>query len=289
MSTLTKVLIVLQVVVALVLCGLVVTYVTTADDYKKLYEDERSSASRANQTRDEKIEEFEQFKLARDRDTNDLNKRIADLEATIAGLGNDRTALEREKAKLNETVTTMAAVVEAAELSAKQQAQLYQEAQRQLDTLRSEQLKIESRSKETSDALVEKMTIIATQTDQIKRLNEEKAELQSKLNQTLRQAGKTVASPLPAQPSQVVQQAGTLVRDLRLRGTVTRVDLENSLAEISIGSADGVRQGMELYVTRGDRFMCKVLVLDVEASRAVGILELVQQSPKVGDAVTTNL
>jgi len=289
LSTLTKVLIVLQVVVALVLCGLVVTYVATADNYKQMYEAERSTALRANQTRDEKIEEFEQYKLAKDRDTNDLNKRIADLEATITGLGNDRTALEREKAKLNETVTTMAAVVEAAELSAKQQAQLYQEGQKQLDALRAEQLKVESRIKETGDSLVEKMTIIGTQSEQIKRLNEEKTELQAKLDQTLRQAGKTVASPLPAQARQVVQQAGSLVRDLNLRGTITRVDLENSLAEISIGSADGVRQGMELYVTRGDRFMCKVLVLDVEASRAVGILELVQQSPKVGDTVATNL
>jgi len=289
LSTLTKVLIVLQVVVALVLCGLVVTYVATADNYKQMYDTQSSRARLADQQREKAEQDLEQIKTDRAQETAGLNKKIAELNDRISDLGNNLGNLERDKTRLNETVTTMASTIEAANLNAKKQTELAQKAQEQLDALRSEQVKKDGQLKEINDALVEKMVVISTQTEQIKRLTEERTELQAKLEQALRQYGKVVVPPVPAQPQPVVKQPGPAVKDLNLRGTVTRVDLEAGLAEISIGSADGVRQGMELYVTRGDQFMCNILILDVQAERAVGVLKLIQQSPGPGDVVTTNL
>ena len=65
--------------------------------------------------------------------------------------------------------------------------------------------------------------------------------------------------------------------------------MKNSLATISLGSADGVRDGMKFHVTRGDQFICDVLIVDVDTERSVGVLELVQQAPRVGDSASTNL
>jgi hypothetical protein len=45
---------------------------------------------------------------------------------------------------------------------------------------------------------------------------------------------------------------------------------------------------MKFHVIRGDEFICDILVLDVDAEKAVGILDLVQKQPKVGDLVSTN-
>ena len=45
---------------------------------------------------------------------------------------------------------------------------------------------------------------------------------------------------------------------------------------------------MRFHVTRGDEFICDILILDVEVEKAVGILEMVQDRPKVGDNATTN-
>jgi DNA repair exonuclease SbcCD ATPase subunit len=289
LSTLTKVLIVLQVVVALVLCGLVVTYVATADNYKQMYEGQSSKARQAEQQRQKAEQDLEQLKTDTAQETAGLSKKIAGLNDRISDLGNNLGNLERDKTRLNETVTTMASTIEAANINAEKQTELAQKAQEQLDALRSEQVKKDGQLKEINDALVERTVVISTQTEQIKRLTEERTELQAKLEQALRQYGKVVVPPVPAQPQPVVQQPGPAVKDLNLRGTVTRVDLEGGLAEISIGSADGVKQGMELYVTRGDQFMCNILVLDVQAERAVGVLKLVQQSPRAGDVVTTNL
>ena len=74
-----------------------------------------------------------------------------------------------------------------------------------------------------------------------------------------------------------------------LKGLVTDVDMENSLVEISIGSADGVKEGMKFYITRGEEFICDILIYDVEPEKAVGLLDLVSERPKVGDDVSTNL
>jgi len=71
------------------------------------------------------------------------------------------------------------------------------------------------------------------------------------------------------------------------------VDLKNLLAEISIGAADGVKKGMRFHATRDSKFICDVVVLDVEPDKALGWLELLQDQPqdkpKAGDAVSTNL
>jgi hypothetical protein len=289
LSTLTKVLIVLQVVVALVLCGLVVTYVSTAENYKQLYEAEKSKASRANQEKDNAQEELEKFKAEKDQELAQLTKQIATLKDNISKLTNDLAVSERAKAQLSSDLLAKDATIQTANNLANQQTELYAKAKEQLDVLKDDQIKKNGQLKEINDTLLEKMGIITTQTEQIKRLLEEKTELQAKLEEALRKGGMTVVPPLPAQPQPSAQQAKPASKDIDLKGVVTKVDLEHKLAEISIGSAHGVRQDMKFYVTRGDQFICNILVLEVQAERTVGILDLVQTTPLAGDMVSTNL
>ena len=74
-----------------------------------------------------------------------------------------------------------------------------------------------------------------------------------------------------------------------MKGLVTAVDLKNSVAEISVGAAQGVRENMKFYVTRGDDFICELWIHYVDSERAIGELKLVQKQPEVGDVVATNL
>jgi len=89
LSTLTKVLIVLQVVVALVLCGLVVSYVATADNYKQLYETESSKARGAIQEKNNAQDEFEKFKADKDKEFAQLTKEMGELNDAKSRLEND--------------------------------------------------------------------------------------------------------------------------------------------------------------------------------------------------------
>ena len=133
------------------------------------------------------------------------------------------------------------------------------------------------------------MAIIATQDKRIRELQEEKSELQGKLDQYLRQYGNAVQSPTPVTK---VPDMANIARDFQpigLNGTISDLDLENKLAEITVGAADGVKKEMTFKVIRGDQFVCNIVVLDVDAERSVGILDLVQQAPRIGDKIVSNV
>jgi hypothetical protein len=134
------------------------------------------------------------------------------------------------------------------------------------------------------------MAIIAAQNQRLMRLTEEKTDIQGKLEQYLHQYGKMAGPTRPAtQVSGTARQARPIMQDIGLKGLVTGVDIPNSLAEISVGMADGVKKEMTFKVTRGDKFVCNILVVDVDAEKAVGDLQLVQLPPRLGDKVSTNL
>ncbi len=79
------------------------------------------------------------------------------------------------------------------------------------------------------------------------------------------------------------------VQSIDLKGLIKAVDMKNSMASISLGSVDGVREGMRFHVTRGDNFICDIMIISIDIEEAVGVLELVESQPQIGDHVTTNL
>ena len=102
--------------------------------------------------------------------------------------------------------------------------------------------------------------------------------------------GEAALPPLPVtQRKDTVPAEAPVTKDIDLKGLITVVDLKNSMASISLGEADGVAEGMRFHVTRGDEFICDILIIDTDTEQAVGVLELIQQQPKVGDSVTTRL
>lgn len=293
MSTLTKTLIVLLTVFSVFLCGLVVTYVANVDNYKQKYDTLYNNFRAAKENEKDAQRQLREKIEETDRQKEQLNGEISSLTMTVGELEAKLDKLIRENAMLLQKVSSMASLVEAANQTAQQQTKLFEDAEKELSGVRTEQIKQRNELKETTDALIEKIAIISTLQERNKQMLEEKTELQTKLDQLLRQYGRVIAPPTPVTPrreiARPVPAAMPVTKDIGLKGLVTAVDLENSLAEISIGTADGVRNEMKFHVTRGDKFICDILILDVDSDRAVGILELVQQPPRVGDSVSTNL
>jgi hypothetical protein len=146
--------------------------------------------------------------------------------------------------------------------------------------------------KETTATLIQKMAIIDSLEKQSKLLLEEKTDLQNQLGTQLQKTGQTVATPVTVTPLKETARVAMPAVDIGLNGLVTTVDMENSLAEISIGGANGVKQNMKFHVTRADKFICDIVILDVEPENAIGTLELMdvtKEQPKAGDNVSTNL
>ena len=290
MSTLTKILIVLVTISSIFLCGIVVTYVAKADNYRQKYNDLKADRDSLKQNVNSLKKQLNEGIAAKKQLENKLNREIASLKTKFDKLQANLNNVEREKALLLQKVNSWASIVEDFSQTNDRQGLLLKNKLDELKKVQAEQIKQRKQLDETSATLEEKMAIIAMLDEKAKRLLEEKSELQSRLDQLLQPIGKKAAAPMPVtQQKTIARPAEPAARDIALQGLVTAVNLKNSMASISIGTADGVREGMKFHVTRGDEFLCDILIIDVDAEEAVGILDLVQQQPRVGDNVSTNL
>ena len=290
MSTLTKILVVLLTLSSIFLCGIVVTYVASAESYRQKYNDLKTDKDAISRKVSELTKQVNE-KDAQNKQLEDkLSSETASHKTEITNLQSKLDNAEREKAALLEKVNSWTSVVADFTKTNDSQGQLLNNALEELKKLKAEQIGKNRELEETSKSLTERMAIIETLEVEKKRLLEERAELQNKLDSLLRPSGKTVVVSTPVTPEKAAAQpAEPAVRNIALQGTIKRVDLKTSMASISIGSANGVKEGMKFHVTRGDEFICDILIIDVDTEEAAGVLDLVQQQPKVGDSVSTNL
>ncbi|OHB75510.1 MAG: hypothetical protein A2Z25_07300 [Planctomycetes bacterium RBG_16_55_9] len=275
------------------LCGIVVTYVANAVDYKEKFDSQNSRFQSAERNAENAEKNLNQLKSETDQAKLDLNNKIAKLEQTINSLNADlkKAQTERDTARQlkDGRDTEVAAFAKTVEVN----NQLRAKAEESLVQTRTDLLKEQAEHEQTSSTLRTKMAIIDDQQARLKQLLEEKTELQSRLDQILRQYGKITAPSEPVTAMKGPAQVAPPTKNIDLEGVIIDVDLQERLAEISIGQADGVTEGMRFHATRGDKYICDIVILDVLPEKATGWLELlqegVQNQPKVNDRISTNL
>lgn len=300
MSTLTKVLIVLLSVFSFFLCATVVTYVSSADNFREKYNTADRNMRTAKESQASAVRASEEAKQAVEGVKADLGAKLADREAQLTKLAGELNDQKRLNSQLQERLVGMDDRVATANGTARQQATLHEAAQQKVQALEAEKINREKDLSETSQSLLEKVTIIAQLNDQVRQLTQENQELSNRLNQSLVQYGKTAAQPAttvapgmpgvrPVQPTTVA--APLMARNIALNGQVTRIDPRNRLVQINIGTAAGVRQSMTFHVIRGDQFVADIQIVEVWPDQAVGQLDIVKQGmlPQMGDKVATNL
>ncbi|OHB68644.1 MAG: hypothetical protein A2Y77_15755 [Planctomycetes bacterium RBG_13_62_9] len=296
MSTLTKVLIVLLTVFSIFLCGIVVTYVANADNQRERAEGFQRQLQAARETERAATESEEKQKQAAEALEADLKREIATLTALRDTLQGQIADLRRENAQLVQKLTDMAAVVETANATTSKMRDQVAAAEQEVRELRADQANRNKELQETTQALMERIAVIADLEKKNRQLVEEKQGLNSQLTQTLQQYGRaplrprTVTQPQAgAQPVQRTAPTPVATREIGLTGRVTQVDMKNKMAAISIGAAAGVQKDMTFHVVRGEQFICNIRVFDVDPEKAIGTLTLVQGEPQAGDLVTTNI
>lgn len=292
MSTLTKVLIVLLTISSIFLCGIVVTYVSNADNYKQMYSKLRTQNQAA-------VENEKDAKKQLNTAIEEANKREQLLNENINALKIQVTQLQTQLADAQRRAAEAVAQENVwRDMNTKFLAtnedlrKLLEEKLAELKMVDARRIQGDKELKETTATLIEKMAIIDSLQTQTKLLLEEKTNLQNELGGYLQQSGQTVAAPVTVTAVKETAKVAVPTEDIGLNGLVTMVDMDNSLAQISIGAANGVRQKMKFHVTRADKFICDLIILDVEPEKAVGTLELMdvtREQPKTGDYVSTNL
>ncbi len=291
MSILTKILIILLTLSSLFLCGYVVQYVATANNYKDEAEKQQGNVRKLQQDLNDKEEEIKNLTLAKDTAEKEKMQAVESMRGQIASLNDQLSQLKIQKAEVDARVLQWEA--KTAQLTietAKYREDVNDYVKKYQDT-QSRLLIADKELKELDNELAKKEATIATLQADAKRLLEEKVSLENKLDKLLRPAGRKIAADetvtQPKDTARLVPTAPTTT--LSLKGKLTGLDLQNNIAQISIGTVDGVKKGMKFHVSRDSQFICDIVVIDAVTDKAVGLLELIQQEPKVGDTVSTNL
>ena len=289
MSKLTKILIVLLAVSSIVLSAIVVVYIANSDNYRQKSESLQSQYNAAVENEKKAKRELEDRKKKYQQQEDDLNNEMTSLQTEHTQIATKLKEAEREKAVLLQKVDSWTSITKDFYTTNDKQGQLLNNTLEELKKAQAEKIKTTKELNETTNTLIEKMAIIETLESEKRRLIEAKAELQSQVDKYLQPIGRRVETPVPVtrERTRVVPAMPRSI-DIGLKGLVKLVDMKNSLARISLGSADGVKDGMKFHVTRGDQFICDILIIDIDPEESVGILELVQQPPRANDSVSTN-
>jgi hypothetical protein len=290
LSTLTKTLIILLTAFSFFLCGAVVVYVGNAQSYKQKYDDEvrhsqdlETKEKHAQTQLKEKTGEF-------DAKEDTLETRIAELNIDLKDTELQMRTATTKQTSLEEQVQSWVAMVNGLQKTNADKQQLLERTLAELNQLKTSQVKQEKQLQETVRELMEKTAVIESLDQQKRQLQEEIAQLQTRMDQTWATARRQAPPVVTVTPEVgMAKPALGSIEKPGLSGAITAIDTKNSLAEVSVGSAHGVTEGMKFYVTRGQQFVCEIAVFYVDADKAVGDIKNMKAEPRVGDIVATSL
>ena len=261
---------------------------------------QKDAALAQKKSADEKLnKKTEDYQTAED----GLKAQIASLTTELGTLENKVDILHIDKKNLEEKVQSWVALTDNLSKTNEEQGLLLTNTLEELKQVKSAQIKQRQQLDDVTKELIEKVAVMESLNKEKRLLEEERSQLRKQLERYQLRVGRETAPAamvtpeLP--PARAVEPVPSMTpltpapgaREIGLKGIITVIDSKNSLAEISIGSANGVKEGMRFFATRGDQFICEILVFYVDAEKSVGIIEpdRMRYQPKVSDQVSTNL
>jgi seryl-tRNA synthetase len=289
LSTLTKILIVLLTLSSIFLCGIVVTYVANAENYKEQADKNRNELRASKEREASAIEELNQKAEIFNSTVTKRDNDIAAYKNEIDQLEIDLATAEREKENAQLRQANYEEILVANNKTLEENNKLRQDALEDAANLKETLNNYEAKLDELTYELLQVTAIRDDLEKEKTALIEENSALQNKVDRYLQQYGYAAVQPVPVTTVLDKAQEAPPIRAIALEGNVRTVNMQKSLIEISIGAANGVKENMVFHVTRGDKFICDLVIFEVDNDKAVGIPELVQEPPQAGDTISTNL
>jgi chromosome segregation ATPase len=282
-------LIVLLTLSSIFLCGIVVTYVASANNYKQKYEEQVRDLQAAKSLYQTKMNLVDEKMAGAQNKLDEAVQKITELESQKAQIQVDLATAQRSSYGCQERLTNLAGVVSGLNQTISSMDQSLTLARSELDKMRNEQVKNRKELNEVTAALNEKTVQVDALENERRRLLEQKTSLDTQIANLAKTAKSAAVEPVTLSQPSGVRAALPATDQISLKSKIVEMDMKNKLVTLSIGSADGVKSGMRFHVVRGDVFICDVVITNVDVERSAGTLELVRQSPQLGDVAATNL
>lgn len=260
---------------------------STANNYRVMFDEEKSLNNTLVAENTSLQRRFnEKTALMKELEAK-LNDRIQLLEDEKSKLDVELKNARRTSLDYQSRVNSWAGVLTSFERTIANLEQSLNLTQEQLSNAHADNIKDRKELNEITASLYEKIVQMQSLEADRRRLLEAKLSLEEQINQLLGPDGEVVSFEPVTPELDVARPASAIGAGADLKGLITEVG--KSLVSISLGSDDGVKKNMVFQVFRGDEFICQIVVTNVDTSKAAGVPELVQQSPRVGDYVTTRL
>ncbi len=280
---LTKIFVVLVSLLAVLLVPLVVVYAYNEDSYKAKY-DVAVATANANAADLDAAKAIGAAQLAgKEIEIQELRGEKARLEGDVAGaerdlrdLQNRLVAAESMQAEINTKLTTLTSTAQAAQ-------ELNESLIMELRGIRSLASASERQKVELDEALRDLGGRLEVAIAARRALQEELQQLKGEHAKSLEHLSLYLQRypELRVQPeSPYLGGMGGIHPDRNLDTTVIGVRRENDqvLAEIDVGTRDGVKEGWTGTISQGEIFIANIRLIEVDINRSVGVVDLEAKS-----------
>ncbi|MFQ5489465.1 MAG: hypothetical protein ACE5GE_01980 [Phycisphaerae bacterium] len=285
MSTLTKIFVVLLAVFSIAFTMSTISFVAQSNNWRELAQGYQTEAQATDaQLRNVLASSAAEVASARDA----INAHIARFKAVEADYQSALQQIADLKAQLAQTQATNASLQSTSRLLAgelKVGQAGWTEQRKQRDDLEQRNLSLEKRNIDLSDRVNEQTAKLLVMQKYQRQLEEQSKILQDenqRLGQIRRRLEKGDVSALADAGRPQVKPLSP-VASSPIRGEITQVS--GKLATLSVGSADGVANGMVFVIYRGLDYVGDLEIVRVEPNESAGRIVRSRGAPRIGDKI----
>jgi len=269
----TKFLVFVAAILAVLLSGLSIAYTSNAGRLRAAIQTERDAAAEARAVAMETNAAAQVERQSLEEARAALQAELASLKQTMAALQGDNAALLAENKRLELTTASYQARIDQFTAIIDAFAKLDEARSNELAALREKELKRAIREIELSDRINDLTGQIDVSTETNRRLQEDLVAIRQELDRA-RSGETTIAA----------SGKGTLRAPIGFRGRVVSIDREASgsvLVSIDGGSTDGLGENMKLIIVRGSQFIATVVLTRVDLNESVGLVDFLGREGQV--------
>ncbi len=277
MSTLGKILTVLVVLVSIAVGVLVTTEVVLRENWRQRYEEEARQFQKALQQRDKYMQQRDAVQGKWDADAALKQQQIETLNNELALIKNTNTTLRGENENQEKRLQELTTALEGLKVSLAKEVAARDAWRKERDDARKEKDDLLTMYTQLEAKYRAALADLSNSKENLLQTAERLAAAESRLEH-IRVTYPNVKPPdeVPALPTAKVQ------------GMITKTDNEARVAEINLGTDDGVVKGMKFFVyNKGEnKYLATLLVNMVSNNSAAGELSVIRGTVKVNDHVT---
>lgn len=276
MHPLTKIFIVIQALLSVLVAALTIPMAVNEDTWKDKYDAANSLQQSATQSLQIKNDEMLELNAAHEQQLLGMRAEKTTLQGQLEGKNTDIADLRSRLANAQQASAEVAARIDTLTATAQTQATIIDNQSQEITRRRDESLKLQRQAIELEDQLRDTTTKLSVALDAQRILQERIAEMERQM------------SGAPVQVNRGGSNLPPMNAPAGLRGRVLNVQMgagDTRLAEIDLGSRDGLIDNMKFIIHRDGQFQGNLILTRVDINRSVGRIELEQGSVMSNDMV----